>query len=68
MNRELAINEIRSTVFDAQVYELDNSRRTMHLIAHGESPQILPEQKRRLVVPEAEPGTMLNIEKVIKHL
>lgn len=38
MNRELAINEIRSTVFDASVYEYETRSRQMHLIAKGESP------------------------------
>ena len=38
MNRDLTINEIRATIFDAQVYEMDTLRRTMHLIASGENP------------------------------
>ena len=38
MNRDLTINEIRATIFDAQVYEMDTMRRTMHLIASGENP------------------------------
>ena len=38
MNRELAINEIRATVFDASVYELDIRDRSMFLIAKGENP------------------------------
>ena len=42
MDRELAINEIRATVFDASVYELDTQDRSMFLIAKGENPQLLP--------------------------
>ena len=42
MNRELSINEIRATIFDASVYEFDVQRRAMHLIAKGESPQLFP--------------------------
>ena len=68
MNRDLTINEIRATIFDAQVYEMDTMRRTMHLIASGENPQILPTNQRRKVVSEAEPGVFLRVEKVIKHL
>lgn len=52
MNRELAINEIRATVFDASVYELDTKRRVMHLVAKGESPQLLPADQRRRVVAD----------------
>jgi hypothetical protein len=37
-NRELSINEIRATVFDMTMYEIDGQRRTMSLIAKGESP------------------------------
>jgi len=37
-NRELSINEIRATVFDASMFEIDRQKRTMSLIAKGESP------------------------------
>ena len=68
MNRELAINEIRATVFDATVYEFDTKRRSMHLIAKGESPVVFPADQRRRINSEAEPGVMIRLEPVIKHL
>ena len=40
----------------------------MHLIAKGESPQLLPANQRVKIIAEEQPGVMLRPAKVIKHL
>lgn len=67
-NRELSINEIRATVFDATVYELDRKTGMMCLMAQGESPQILPVEKRKQIISERNPGVVPNLDKVVRHL
>ena len=49
------------------MYELQNPSCQMYLIAQGESSQ--PQSfKRKKVISEEEPGTVLKTEKVIKHI